>query len=139
VGPEEAVGSFRTLDPSVQWAGRGAFLAALCATGVLERVQFGLRFLEARTWWASNGRDVLNASGFAALTGSAWLIGFSLPIALVLGATVLILVNALQSALRRRKGATWTSVALAVALGFPALVAPAQVDRVIRAALRILF
>ncbi|HYX89913.1 MAG TPA: hypothetical protein VE782_00005, partial [Myxococcaceae bacterium] len=65
MGPDEAVGSLRTLEPSVQWAGRGALLAALCATGVLERVQFGLRFLEARTWWASNGRDVLNGAAFA--------------------------------------------------------------------------
>jgi hypothetical protein len=112
---------------------------ALCATGVLERVQFGLRFLEARTWWASNGRDVLNASAFAALTGSAWLIGFSLPIAMVLGATVLVMVNALQSVFRTRRGATWMSMALAVALGSPALIAPAEVDRAIRAVLRVLF
>jgi hypothetical protein len=139
MGADEAVGSFRILDPSVQWVGRGAYLAALCATGFLERVQFGLRFLEARTWWASNGRDVLNAAAFAALTGSAWLIGFSPPIALVLGATVLVLVNALQSALRRRRSATWMSMGLAVALGLPVLIAPADVDGALRAALRMLF
>ena len=123
----------------MQWAGRGALLAALCATGVLERVQFGLRFLEARTWWASNGRDVLNGAAFAALAASGWLIGFSPPIAIVIGATVLVLVNALQATFRTRKGATWMSMAFSVALGSPALVAPAAVDRAIRALLRMLF
>jgi hypothetical protein len=128
-----------SVDPSVQWAGRGAFLAALCLTGVLERVQFRLRFLEGRTWWASNGRDILNAAAFAALVGSAWLIGFSPPTALVNGTAVLVLVNALQSALRPRREATWLSVGLAVVLGLPTLIEPAGVDRVIRATLRLLF
>ena len=128
------------VESGAQWAGRGAFLAALCLTGVLERVQFGLRFLEGRTWWASNGRDVLNGVAFAALVGSAWWIGFSLPVALVNGATVLVSVNALQSALgQRRRGATWMSVGLAVALGLPTLVAPAAMDRAIQATLELLF
>ena len=128
------------VESGAQWAGRGAFLAALCLAGVLERVQFGLRFLEGRTWWASNGRDVLNGVAFAALVGSAWWIGFSLPVALVNGATVLVSVNALQSALgQRRRGATWMSVGLAVALGLPTLVAPAAMDRAIQATLELLF
>jgi hypothetical protein len=128
-----------SVEPGAQWAGRGAFLVALCLTGVLERVQFGLRFLEGRTWWASNGRDVLNGVAFAALIGSAWWIGFSPPVALVNGATVLVLVNALQSALGLRRGATWMSVGLAVALGLPALVAPAAMDWAIQATLELLF
>jgi hypothetical protein len=128
-----------SVDPGVQWAGRGAFLAALCLTGVLERVQFRLRFLEGRTWWASNGRDILNAAALAALVGSGWLIGFSPPTALVNGTAVLVLVNALQSALRPRREATWLSVGLAVVLGLPTLIEPAGVDRAIRATLRLLF
>ena len=128
-----------SLEPGAQWAGRIAFLGALCLTGVLERVQFGLRFLEGRTWWASNGRDVLNAIAFTALIGTAWWIGFSPPVALINGSTVLVLVNALQSALGQRRGATWMSVALAVALGAPTLVAPAAMDRAIQATLELLF
>jgi hypothetical protein len=127
------------VEAGAQWAGQGALLAALCLTGVLERVQFGLRFLEGRTWWASNGRDVLNGVAFAALVGSAWWIGFSLPVALVNGATVLVSVNALQSALGQRRGATWMSVGLAIALGLPALVAPGAMNRAIQATLELLF
>jgi hypothetical protein len=48
-------------------------------------------------------------------------------------------VNALQSVFRTRRGATWMSMALAVALGSPALIAPVEVDRAIRAVLRVLF
>lgn len=128
-----------SVEPAEPWAGRAAFLLALCLTGVLERVQFSLRFLEGRTWWASNGRDVLNGVAFAALSASTWWIGFSPAVALVNGATVLVLVNALQSALGRRGGATWMSVALAVVLGSPTLVAPAAMDRAIQATLELLF
>jgi hypothetical protein len=128
-----------SVESGAPWAGRIAFLGALCLTGVLERFQFGLRFLEGRTWWASNGRDILNGVAFAALTASAWWIGFEPAVAMVNGATVLVLVNALQAALGQRRGATWMSVALAVALGSPTLVAPGAMDRAIQATLELLF
>ena len=128
-----------SVEPGTPWAGQVAFLGALCLTGVLERVQFSLRFLEGRTWWASNGRDFLNGAAFTALTVAAWWIGFSPPVALIDAATVLVLVNALQSALGQRRGATWMSVALAVALGSPTVVAPRAMDRAIQVTLDVLF
>ena len=134
-----ALGEFRAQDPSLHWAGRAAFFVALCLTGILERVQFRLRFLETRTWWASNGRDVLNLAALAMLFGSAWLMGFSAPLALALAASIVVLVNALQSGLGARSGATRTSVAIAVLLGSPALILPSAVDRAARAALAVLF
>jgi hypothetical protein len=40
---------------------RSTFLASVALAGLLERVQYRLRADEGRAWWASNGRDVLNA------------------------------------------------------------------------------
>lgn len=135
---DELLGGYAP-DPTLQLVGRVGFFIALIMVGVLERVQFRLRFLEGRTWWASNGRDVLNASAFLLLSGALALIGFAGPLVLVIAATVLILMIALQTWLGVRPRGTVLSVIAAVALGAPVLAAPATVDRAAREALTFLF
>lgn len=43
---------------------------------------------ERRAWWAGSGRDLLNAAGFAAIAGSLRLFGFPAPGAVLVGATL---------------------------------------------------
>ena len=47
-----------------------------------------LRREEQRAWWAGNGRDLLNAVGFAAVTAALRGYGFPLPAALFSGASL---------------------------------------------------
>jgi hypothetical protein len=65
-----------------------AVVAALVATALLvllQEVGERLRREEQRAWWASNGRDVLNALGFAAIAGALRLYGYPGPAALLAG------------------------------------------------------
>lgn len=135
----EALGQFGGYGELPRELGRAAFVAALGVTGFIERVQFRLRFLESRTWWASNGRDVLNAVAFGLLFGASLLIGFSGPLSLVIAGTLLVLVNTVQSALGTRRGATRLSIALAFVLGLPVAIAPLAVDDAFRRMLVFLF
>jgi hypothetical protein len=133
------LGGYGAPDESLRWVGVVVFLAALGATGVLERIQFRLRFLEARTWWASNGRDVLNALAFALMAVALGFIGFGGPIGLVIAASIVLLVNTVQTTLGVRRGATFLSVLTALCLGAPVLLAPAWVDGVVAGMLLWLF
>lgn len=135
----EALGRFGEYGAASQGIGRVAFVAALVATGVIERWQFKLRAQEAKTWWASNSRDVLNAAAFGVLWGAAALIGFSGPLCLLLAASLLVLLNTIQSALGEGKGGTRVSVALALVMGLPIALAPLTVDRLIHQAAGFLF
>ena len=135
----ELLGGYGAPDPSLQWVGIAVFVAALCATGVLERIQFRLRFLEARTWWASNGRDVLNASAFGLMGVALGILGFGGPLGMVIAAVIVLLVNTVQTTLGTRKGATALSVLTALILGTPVLVAPSAVDAALRDTLLFLF
>lgn len=136
---EHTLSSFGEFGATSHWVGRLSFVVALCATGILEHAQFRLRFLEAKTWWASNGRDLLNAAAFAALWAACGLIGFSGPMGLVIAATVLVLINVLQSAVGLRRGAVVISVMAALALGLPVAIAPRAVDGLLRSLLATLF
>jgi hypothetical protein len=65
-----------------------AAAVALCAAALLVLLQEAgerLRREEHRAWWASNGRDLLNVVGFAALTGALHLAGYPGPAALLAG------------------------------------------------------
>lgn len=135
----ELLGGYSEPDETLTLVGRAGFFASLVAVGVLERVQFRLRFLEAKTWWASNGRDILNAVAFVLLAGALGLIGFGGPLAIVIAATVLVLMIALQSAFSVRRHATALSIALAVILGTPVVIAPRAVDGFFKALLMWLF
>ncbi len=115
------------------------FFVALVLVGVLERVQFRLRFFEGRTWWASNGRDILNALAFGAMLGALGLVGFGGPLAVVIASAVLVPINALQASLGTRPGGAWLSAAVALVLGAPVVAAPDAVDGALRAAMVWLF
>lgn len=64
------------------------FLTAVMLFFLLQEIGLRLRREEHRAWWAENGRDLLNGAGCAAIAGSLWLLGFTAPVALLLGATL---------------------------------------------------
>jgi hypothetical protein len=64
-----------------------AYLAAVALFVLLQEIGLRLRREERRAWWAGNGRDVLNAVGFAAVAAALRAYGFPLPGALAVGAT----------------------------------------------------
>jgi hypothetical protein len=121
---EEALGA---------WKGDGGawtaltFLASVGVAGLLERVQYRLRADEGRAWWASNGRDVLNAVALGAVSSGLWIYGFRGPLVVCVAGTLVILLSMAQMRLESRHHSTWWSVGVALALGFPVLVAPAAV------------
>lgn len=136
----EALGAFHELAPSLRWVGQGVLVGALALTALLERVQIGLRAAETSRWWASNGRDVLN--GFA--LGALWLAlragGFSGPIALAAAGAMVLAASLVQSERMRAKALpAWASFAATLALGAPAVVAPAAVHAALRFAIEALF
>ncbi len=135
----ELLGGYIEPEPSMRWVGVVVFVAALCATGIVERIQFRLRFLEARTWWASNGRDVLNAVAFAAIGAALGISGFRGPLAVVIAASIILLVNTVQASLGTRRGATVLSALAALMLGAPVLLVPSLLDRGLRSLLLFLF
>ncbi len=135
----DLLGGYSEPEPSVHWVGVVVFAAALCLTGVIERIQFRLRFFEARTWWASNGRDMLNLAAFGAIGAALLIYGFRGPMALVIACSLILLVNTVQSSLGTRRGATVLSALAALALGAPVLLLPSLVDRGLRSVLLFLF
>lgn len=139
-GTEELLGGYGPpAGGGLQLFGRVLFFVVLVGVGVLERLQFRLRFMEKRLWWASNGRDVLNLLALGAMIGTLALVGFGGPLALVIASAVLVPVNALQHRLGNRPGGAWLSAAVALALGSPVVAAPGEVDRALRDALLWLF
>ena len=115
------------------WTGDGAtwtavtFLASVGIAGLLERVQYRLRADEGRAWWASNGRDVVNAVALAAVSSGLWIYGFRGPLVVCVAGTLVLLLSMAQMRLESRPGSTWWSVGVALALGAPILVAPGTV------------
>lgn len=132
-------GGYRPLLPPARAVGNAAFVGLLCLTALLERLQYQLRGSEASRWWASNGRDVVNAFALAAMTLGLRLIGFTGPISLLIAATVVLLVSAAQGVVAQHRFASWFSLALTLALGLPILLAPSSVHSLFRRALGILF
>src|SRR5215831_21114891 len=117
------------------WTGEGGvwgaltFLGSVCVAGLLERVQFRLRADEGRSWWASNGRDVLNAVALGAVSSGLWVYGFRGPLVVCVAGTLVLLLSMVQMRLESRPGSTWWSVGVALALGAPVLFAPGAVAR----------
>ena len=68
-----------------QGVAAAAALAASALLVLLQELGERLRREEHRAWWASNGRDVLNLAGFAAIGASLRLYGFPGPAALLAG------------------------------------------------------
>ena len=117
------------------WNGEGGtwtaltYLASVVVAGLLERVQYRLRADEARAWWASNGRDVLNAVALGAVSSGLWIHGFRGPLVVCVAGTLVLLLSICQMRFESRRGSSWWSVGVALALGSPVLVAPGQVAR----------
>src|SRR5262244_4423797 len=105
------------------WTGEGSVLRALgylvllALVGLLERVQFRLKADEGRAWWASNGRDVLNAVALGAVSAGLWLQGFRGPLVVCVAGTLVLLLSMVQMRLESRPGSTGWSVGVALALG----------------------
>ncbi|HVP59683.1 MAG TPA: hypothetical protein VMT11_03970 [Myxococcaceae bacterium] len=118
------------------WAGDGGawraltFLASVGVAGLLERVQYRLRADEGRAWWASNGRDVVNAVALGAVSSGLWVYGFRGPLVVCVAGTIVLLLSMSQMRLESRPRSTLWSVMVALALGMPVLVAPGTVARV---------
>ncbi len=65
-----------------------AYVAAVALLVLLQEIGLRLRRQERRAWWASNGRDLLNALGFAAVAGALRGYGFPPAAAIAVGASV---------------------------------------------------
>ena len=135
----DALGGCQELAQSARILGAVVFLGMLLATAVLERLQFQLKAAEASKWWASNGRDVVNAFALGAMAIGLRVIGFTGPIALSIAATLVLVLSAAQTALEKRGGAALLSVGLALVLGAPVLLAPRAVHELFRSSLELLF
>jgi hypothetical protein len=129
------VQSVRMAEALGAWRGNGGpwtaltFLASVGVAGLLERVQYRLRADEGRAWWASNGRDVLNAVALGSVSSGVWIYGFRGPLVVCVAGTLVLLLSMAQMRLESRQHSTWWSVGVALALGLPILVAPAAVAR----------
>ena len=93
------VQSVRMAEALGAWIGDGgiwtalAFLVSVGVAGLLERVQFRLRANEGRAWWASNGRDVLNAVALGAVSAGLWVYGFRGPLVVCVAGTLVLLMS----------------------------------------------
>jgi hypothetical protein len=110
-----------------RWVGDAVFLLALVLTGLLERMQIRLRASEKRRWWASTGRDAINALAFGTMAVGLGVVGFTGPVALAIAASLLLLVTAVQSALGERKWSGAIALVAAGGLGVPVIAAPRAV------------
>lgn len=135
----EELGGYRELLPPARELGGAVFLGMLVLTAILERLQFQLRATEASVWWASNGRDVVNAFALGAMSLGLYVVGFSGPIALAIAATVVILLSVLQATLEKHRRAVGLSVLAALLLGSPVLLWPRAVHRLFSATIGFLF
>ncbi len=106
-----------------------AYVAALALFLYLQKMALRLRAEEAETWWASNGRDVVNGLAVITVSCSIWLQGVAPWLALFFGATLTLALSAIHSMLQRlRAQEPWKSVLVAAAvLGAPLVLAPRPV------------
>src|SRR4051812_33772999 len=105
----------------------GVFLGVLLLTAVLERLQSRLKEDEGAAWWASNGRDILNAFALAACALGLRLLGFRGPLALCLAATLTLTLSLFQSSIVKRRLPVVASLAAAVLVGLPVALRPESV------------
>jgi hypothetical protein len=135
----DALGGYSGGEGAIGLFGQGIFLLALCLTAYLERLQFRLKATEASTWWASNGRDVVNVGALAAMWVGLRAVGFAGPSSLAIAATLVLVLSVLQPSIGRLPHPRLWSVLVALALGAPVLLAPRAVDGLFQTALRVLF
>jgi len=107
-----------------------ALLAAVAAAVRLEEVGDRLRREEHRAWWASNGRDVINALALLAIAGSLVLMGFPGPAALVLGGVLTMALTGVcvvEGRLPARARPRLVALGLGLLLALPLVLFPAEV------------
>jgi len=135
----DELGGYRELTAPARVVGDAVFIGMVFLTAVLERLQLQLRVTESSKWWASNGRDVVNAFALASMAFGLKVIGFTGPIAFLIAATMVLFVNVLESLLSDHKLSTVLSMAGALALGLPIIFAPKIVHVFFRRTLELLF
>jgi hypothetical protein len=101
-----------------------AYWGALSVAIGFSHLQLKLREKEGDVWWASTGRDVLNLSSLAILTGGFSGLQVPLPHAAVASTCVLLCVNFIQSRGFRQKGTHMRPVWSFVVGSFPLLGLP---------------
>lgn len=107
-----------------------ALVAAVATTVRLEEVGDRLRREEHRAWWASNGRDVINAGALLVIAAALTLLGFPAPAALVAGGLLTLAltgVAVVESRLPERARPRLVALGLGLALASPLLAFPAEV------------
>jgi hypothetical protein len=115
-----------------------SYLAAVALLVLLQEIGLRLRREERRAWWAGNGRDLLNALGFAAVTGTLHAYGFPLAAALAVGASVTLALFGtsifMETRARVARPRAW-ALAVGLVLATPVLLFPdAVLDAFSRAA-----
>src|SRR5687767_1946030 len=94
---------FQPADPSLQWLAQLVFAGLLVFFALLQRLQFQLRNTEGNTWWASNGRDLVNGVSVLLMAWGLRTLGYSGPLAIGVAAVMIILGTAIQPALGEGK------------------------------------
>jgi len=134
----DELGGYRELAPPARLIGNAVFVGMLVLTTLLERLQLQLRATESSRWWASNGRDAVNAFAVASMALGLKVIGFTGPMAFLVASILVLLMSALQPAIHRPQSML-LSLGLALVLGLPVLVAPSWVHSFFRRLLEMLF
>ncbi len=110
------------------------YLAAVALLVLLQEVGLRLRREERRAWWAGNGRDLLNAVGCAAVTAALCAYGFPVPAALVVGASLTLVLFGTSIFMETRAGIArpraW-ALAAALVIAVPILLVPGMVVRAV--------
>ena len=102
-----------------------AYVAALALFIFLQKVALRLRAEEEETWWASNGRDVVNGLAVVTVSGAIWLQGMAPWMAVFFGATLILALSVLQAFFARRHPEPWKPLLVAaVLLGAPLVLVP---------------
>jgi hypothetical protein len=107
-----------------------ALVAAVAGAVQLEELGDRLRREEHRAWWASNGRDVVNASALLVIWGALVLLGFPGPAALVAGGLLTLALTGVcvvEGKLPARAHPRLLALAAGLLLALPILAWPAGV------------
>lgn len=107
-----------------------ALLAAVASSVRLEELGDRLRREEHRAWWASNGRDAVNALALLAIWGALVLLGYPGPAALVLGGVLVMTltgVGVVESRLPARLRPRLLALAAGLLLALPLILLPEAV------------
>jgi hypothetical protein len=108
-----------------------ALVAAVASSVRLEELGDRLRREEQRAWWASNGRDVINASAMLVIGAALMLLGFPGPAALVAsGLLTLALtgINVIEGRLPERLRPRLVAIGLGLLLALPLLAFPEAIS-----------